>query len=363
MAIVNPLDKSGLIDITGSLDSVRYPYGVFTKTGLFTPEYVTQHQIIAQIDDRGLGKMTGFTSLRERDAMRTAKQKRKGVALTIPALKIVEEVTWEDFAGIVADWSTLTPEAREETLNEVVLDRFERMDMAMTQNKEYMAMTAAKGAMRDPADGSIWVDMNDVLGTTRITHPLDLTDANLDIISWAIELKAKLQKASKVGSVIPVVDVFVNSADLQAINMHASIAPLRANLLTGLGAGGVATASNILYSTVNLTENGITEILDLKNGVRFMTYPATFTQYDGDVVDLTPEGSAFTVLRGLRDLYRVAYAPAPYLSKLGSRGTEDFVWRTDVKHDQQFEVGHESYPLYYMTQPALAADIVITKAP
>lgn len=360
--IVNPLDQSGLIDITGSITTVRYPYGAFTKTGLFTPEYVTSHQIIVQLDDKGLGKMTGFTSLRERDAMRTTKQKRKFTALTIPALKIVEEVTWEDFANIVADWSALTPEAREATLNEVILDRFERMDEAMTQNKEYMAVTAAQGAMRDPADGSIWVDMNAVLGTTRLTATLDLTDPNLDLLSWAVNLKAQLQRASKVGAVIPVVDIFVDSVDIQAIQQHPSIAALRANLLTGLGVQGVTASYDILYSAQNLTAHGISEVFDLKNGVRFVTYPAQFTRYDGTVVDVTPVGKGFTVLRGMRDLYRVAFAPAPYLSKLGQRGQEDFVWQTPVKLDQQLEVGHESYPVYYMTQPELSMDITIVKA-
>jgi len=357
--IVNPLDQSQFIDITGAFKQVQYPYGAFSKTGLFSPEYVTTRSIIAEVDTKGLGKMTGFTSLRERDAMRTSKEYRKAVPLAIPHMKIAESITYEDLANKVANWQSLTQGARDITVQDATLDRLERMSLALTQNMEYIALTAAQGIMRDPRDGSEVANMFDVLGVTRLTETLDLTDTTIDLFSWAQQLKARLQRASKVSPVIPVIDIVVDPADMQKITAHPSLAALRSNLLFGTGAAGVGLASTLLYSTLSLTQHGISEVFDLGNGVRFITYPVSFTRYDGTVVEASVAGKAFTVLRGVSDLYRSVYAPAPYFSYLGQVAQETYAWRTPIKHDQQFEVLLETSPLFYMTQPELSVDITV----
>lgn len=360
--IVNPLDQSQFIDITGAFKQVQYPYGAFSKTGLFSPEFVTSRSIIAEVDVRGLGKMTGFTSLRERDAMRTTKEYKKAVPLAIPHMKLAESITYEDLANKVANWQSLAPEAREITVQDATLDRLERMSLALTQNMEYIAYTASQGIMLDPKDGSEVANMFDVLGVTRLTETLDLTDTSLDLFSWSLALKARLQRASKVSPVIPMIDIVVDSEDMQKITAHPSLAALRANLLFGQGSAGVGLSSTLLYSTLNLTANGISEVFDLGNGVRFITYPSSFTRFDGEVVPATEAGKAFTVLRGVRDLYRSVYAPAPYFSYLGQVAQETYAYRTPIKNDQQFEVLLETSPLFYMTQPELSVDITVVSA-
>lgn len=358
--IVNPLDPSQFIDITGAFKEVQYPYGAFSKTGLFTPEYVTSRSVIAEVDNRGLGKMTGFTSLRERDAMRTAKEYRKAVPLAIPHMKIAESVTYEDLANKVANWQSLNQTDRGITIQDATLDRLERMSLALTQNMEYIAFTAAQGVMLDPADGSEVANMFDVLGVTRLTATLDLTDTTLDIFSWSQALKAQIQRASKTTPVIPTIDIVVDPEDMQKITAHPSLAALRSNLLFGTGSAGVGLSSTLLYSTLNLTTHGISEVFDLGNGIRFITYPTYFTRYDGTVVPATTAGSAFTVLRGVPDLYRSVYAPAPYFSYLGTVARETYAWRTPIIHDQHFEVLLETSPLFYMSQPELSVDITVT---
>lgn len=361
--IVNPKDSSQFIDITGAFKQVQYPYGAFSKTGLFSPEFVTTRAIIAEVDNRGLGKMTGFTSLRERDAMRTTKEYRKAVALSIPHMKLAESITYEDLANKVANWQSLTQGDREITVQDATLDRLERMSLALTQNMEYVALTAAQGIMRDPKDGSAVADMFDILGVSRLTETLDLTDPSLDLFSWSLALKAKLQRASKVSPVIPMIDIVVDSKDMQKITAHPSLAALRANLLFGQGSAGVGLSSTLLYSSLNLTTHGISEVFDLGNGVRFITYPTHFTRYDGTVVEATVVGRAFTVLRGVPDLYRSVYAPAPYFSYLGQVAQETYAYRTPIKNDQQFEVLLETSPLFYMTQPELSVDISVITIP
>lgn len=357
--IVNPLNTSRLIDVTDAFNTVAYPYGAFSKTGLYTPDYLNTTTAIAQVDQNGLGKMTGFTSREERNGFRTAKKRNKAIALAIPHIKIEESITYEDFAGRIASWDGLTAVAQEATVQDATLDRLDRMSLAMTQNIEYLALSASRGVMLNPEDGEEHTNMFDILGYDKVTETLDLTSQTLDVLAWSVKLKESLQKRNRVSPVIPTVDILVNSADMQAIQSHPSLSVLRANLLVGGGLAGLGVASKLLYSQTVLTDNGVGQVFDLGNGVRFITYPASFTRYDGTVVEATTQGTAHTILRGVSGLYRVAYAPAPYFSQLGSVGSEVYAWRTPITNDQQFNVGIESSPLFYMSQPDLAVEIKI----
>ena len=359
--IANPLNGSRFIDVTESFETVAYPYGAFSKTGLYTVEPVTQRTVIADVTMTDYGKMSGFNSVRERDADRTAKTVQKAVTFAIPHMKLVESITYENFEGRVANFNGLTDAERAITINDETLDRLERMSLTMTQNHEYMAVEAAKGVLRDPRDGTAYLDMVANLGVVRLTETLNLASPTLDILAWAVALKTKIQRANKVSPVVPVVDIVVTNADLQAISTHASIAPLRANLITGTGRAGLALAQDLLYSETSLTAHGVSQVFDLGNGVRFITYPNVFTRQDGTNVEVTTNGKGFTVLRGVRGLYKAVAAPAPYFSQLGAKGSETYAWRTPIQHDQHFEVGLESSVAYYMTQPELSVDVTITK--
>ena len=99
--IVNPLNSSRFIDVTESFETVAYPYGAFSKTGLYTVEPVTQRTVIADVTMTDYGKMSGFNSVRERDADRTAKTVKKAVTFAIPHMKLVESITYENFEGRV----------------------------------------------------------------------------------------------------------------------------------------------------------------------------------------------------------------------------------------------------------------------
>lgn len=358
--IVPQLDPNTFVDVTAPYNEVRYETGAFAETGLYTPEFVKQTTIVAKINDSGLGKMTGFNSRRERDADRTAKSQEKFVPLHIPHIKIVEAVTYEDLAEkISGNWIDLKPEEKEMTIGEATVDRQARMSIAMAENHEYLAYFAAQGVLLDPRDGTEKLNMFSALDVTRLTHPLDLTDVNLDLIAWSKALRGKIQRANKTSPTIPTIDIIVDEADMAAIAGHASIQALRSQLITGTGS--LAVAQNLLWSTQELTKHGIVDVFDIGGGVRFVTYPKDFVREDGTVVNATAEGSAFTVLRGTSGIYRSVFAPAPYFSTLGKVGSKFYSWRTPIVNDQHFQVGVETSPLYYMAQPELSVDIQITK--
>lgn len=362
VATANPLNTSRRIDIVEAYNTVAYPYGVFSKTGLFESQPVSTTTIMAKVTQDGLGTMTGFTSRTERDAMRVSKQKQKAVALEIPYIKQASAVTYEDFAMRVGDWTNLTPETQELTINDVTLDRIYQMSLSMSQNMEYLALNATKGLVLDPYDGDVYANLFDTFGYTKVTETLDLTSADLDIFAWSVALKEGIQKRNRVSAVVPTVDILVDTKDMQAIQSHPSIALLRASLLAGTGLSGIQNQSKALYAENVLSEHGVSQVFDLQNGVRFITYPATFTRMDRTSASATVEGTAHTVVRGVSGLYKVAYAPAPYLSQLGKLGQPTYAWRTPVQDDQRFELLVESSPLYYMTQPDLAVEITIKKS-
>lgn len=358
--IIPQLDPNTFVDVTTAYNEVRYETGAFAETGLFEAEYVKQTTIVAKINDSGLGKMTGFNSRRERDADRTAKATEKFVPLHIPHIKIVEAVTYEDLAEKVSgDWIGLKAEEKEKTIADATVDRQARISIAMAENHEYLAYFAAQGILLDPRDGSEKLNMFSALEVTRLTAALDLTDPDLDLITWTKALRGQIQRANKTSPTIPTIDIIVDEADMQAIAGHVSVQALRSNLIAGTG--NLSVAQNLLWSTQELTRHGIVDVFDLGGGVRFVTYPKDFVREDGTVVPATVAGKAFTVLRGTRGIYRSVFAPAPYFSTMGKVGTKFYAWRTPIVNDQHFQVGVETSPLYYMAQPELSVDVTITK--
>lgn len=359
--IVNPLQISRFIDVTDDFqEGLTWKYGAFTRTGLFNAEGITTTHLIAKVDQQGRGKMTGFTSRQERDADRVARRTGKNVAMQTPHIKIVDAVTYEDLENHVV-YSNMQPKLLEEEVTEATIKRMEEMSDSMQQNLEYLAVTACQGRMRDPYDGSVYADYFEMFGKTQTTVTLDLTDPSLDIISWSRNfVKTPLTKANTLSPSIPTIDIFVTNEDLAEIEKHPSLTALRASLAIGQGLAGLNTLGS-LSSKIEWDAHGITSVLDLGNGVRFVTYPQNFYNMAGEVVDIVEEGEGFTVLRGVKGLYQARFAPAPYFPYLNSKGTETLALMTPVKLDQEVELVLESSPLYYITNPELCYKVVIKK--
>lgn len=352
---INPIDVTQLVDIGEILQEVTYPFGMFADTGLYEERGIVGTTVLQTVRDTDNHTMTGTTSRRERDADRVGRQRSKVRPIATTSFKIVDAIHYEDLADQIREWGQLS----QTTVQDAIIERVRAMNLAMQQNREYCAFTAAQGIMLDPRDGSEVADMVDITGQARLTDTWDLTDANFDVAAKISEVRRRLALANIYGGAIRNVDIFVTPEVFSAIVSHPSIQTIWS--LANQGNRGLIDNATP-YSIPRLTEHGLVDWFEY-NGVRILVYPQDFRRMDQTAVPALAANKGFTVVRGLSGLYKARFSPAPYFSKMGMVGQKDFVWQTPIKNDQEIQVGHECYPVYYMEQPALSMDITFDITP
>lgn len=358
----NSLDPRTLITIDDAvLNEIPVQFGRFDNSGLFAKSGITTQDYGFQFSPLTDDKMTGATSRLERDAWKVSQAKKKRVALSGASFKLTDSVQYEDLAFRVNDWQALDPMAREMTVAEAVAEKLPVMLRAMQQNKEYLALTALQGVMKDPEDGSDLINMLTVTGASRLTHTIDLT-ATTGVIAAITALVNKVQAAQVYGSGFTGLEVVVADDVFSKLANHPEIIAIYENAMSGRGQEYIN--SPWLSGRVNEKNRSIYGFVQslVINGVTFTTYSQKFKRFDNSLVDAVASGKGFTVLQGATGLYQAKFVPAPYISMLGTQGQEMYVWQTPVKDDTHFEIYAESHPLYFMQQPELSVDITFTIA-
>lgn len=352
----NKLDPRALIDISGTLDEMQKQYGRFNFSGLFKKEGITTQDFGFQYTPAEQNKMTGATSRLERDAWKVSKEKKKRVSLSGAQYKLTDAVQYEDLAFRVNNWDALDVTAREGTIAEAVGEKLVSMQRTMEQNQEYSVFTAMQGVQRDAEDGSVLIDMLKNTGATRLTATIDLT-ATTGVRSQINALIKQVQVNQTYGSGFTGLEIIVADNVFDKLASNPEIIAMYEAAYTGRGQeyinspwlnGKVNDLTRSLYGFVR------TLVID---GVTFTTYSQQFVRWDAKAVDAVPENKGFAVIQGVQGLYQAKFVPAPYISLLGSKGQENYVWQTPIKDDTHFEVYHESHGMYFMQQPELSVDI------
>lgn len=352
----NELDLKNLIDISETLVETTKQFGRYNHSGLFRKEGVTTQDVGFMRTKAPKTKMTGATSRLERDAWKVDSGKKDRVGLGTASYKLTDSVQYEDLAFRVNNWADIDPTAREKTVGEAVSEKLVGMQRTMEQNQEYSVFTAMQGVQRDTADGEALVDMFEVLGTTRLTKTIDLTQST-GVLQAINELTNQLIETQTYGSGFSAIEIIVADDVMTALTSHPELITLYESAMTGRGMEYVN--SPFLSGRVNdLNRNlyGFVRKFDI-NGVTFSTYPQKFRNYLGEAVDAIPNGKGFTTIHGVAGLYQAKFVPAPYLPLLGSKGQENYVWQTPVKDNTHFELYQESHGAYFMQEPTLSVDL------
>lgn len=352
----NKLDPRALIDISGVLEDSVKQYGRFNYSGLYAKDGIVTQDFGFQYKDPNDNKMTGSTSRVERNAWKVSGNKNKRASLSGSSYKVYDAVQYEDLAFRVNNWDALDPAAREKTIGEAVFEKLELLQRTMEQNQEYSVFTSMQGKQLDAEDGSVLIDMYDTLGLTRQAVTIDLTQPT-GVLSAITNLTNQLKRLQTYGSGFTGIEIPVADDVMDKLTTHPELIALYEASYTGRGREYID--SPWLNGKINdLTKSlyGFVRTIVI-NGVTFTTYSEQFKRFDGDVVNALESGKGFTVLHGVRGLYQAKFVPAPYISMLGTKGQENYVWQTPIKDDTHFEIYHESHGMYFMQQPELSIDL------
>jgi len=104
---------------------------------------------------------------------------------------------------------------------------------------------------------------------------------------------------------------------------------------------------------------GVVDVFEHK-GIRFFSYDAVFNQPDGTEVRAFGSSSGvslqegYTIVRGMRNVYRAFYGPAYSLTDANKPGTEMYLREYRDPKDKFLEMELEMSPLFVLTRPLVS---------
>lgn len=350
MAVTRQLANGNrLIDWTDEIKNVGSQFGFISNSGLFNLKGTSQDAIQFEKSDYQI-TLLQERSRRQRDTQKLSPRESDVYSLALPYFKVSDYITREDIQGYVQRGTDMTPE----TAANIRMDKIEVMRQSYDMTKEYMQLSAVKGLSITPS-GRVVANMFDMFGLTQETITWTLSNPDFDVIKACRELKTKLVKSLRTGGTIRAVEVMVGTAFFDALIAHPQVVNVHLQM---------AKPDRAYYLDGGATyeQFGVSNVFEFQ-GIRFMTYDATFnvTQADGSVVvqDAIGAGEGHTLIRGVNDLFRGYYGNSNKFSGANQVGSELYLYEWDMPKDEGIEMEMEFSHLYFPTQPQTLKKLVL----
>lgn len=360
MAITRQLANGNkLTDWTEEVNEIDNQYGAINAANLFSGQGVSQESIVF---DKEITTTTLIPRTDRRGGKQSAGKDRKiqTFSLALPYFNHVDYVTPQDIQGHRMPG---TPDAAE-TLGNVIATKLEDMRMSVDQTKEFMKMQALKGISIDP-DGGVLANMFNEFGVTQTTIDFDLGTDTTDIDLKIAELKRTVAKNAKSGGRVGRIEVMVSPEFFDALVNHPKIREAYLYYQVANNRSDAVRADLARFETW-----GVVDTFEHK-GVLFWSYDAEFNLDDGDQTETTIRGVGqvggigddgnvkvgYTIVNGMRGLYRGYFGPSNNLSGANSVGQEVFAYQYRDPKDKYHEMELEMSPLYIMMKPQLSVKL------
>lgn len=344
MPITRAIDNANrLIDWTPEINEVENQYGVINGLGLFSESGTSQTAIIF---DKLQHEITLLPQVNRGAGSSTYGKDRdvETFALALPYFKHSEFLTNEDVQG----WRQPGMPHSEEALASARAKKIEDMRLAADQTREYMLINAIKGVTKSP-DGKTVANMFTEFGVVQKSIDFDLGTSGTDVDSKIAELKRYIQKNAKTGGAITGLDVMVDSSFFDKLISHPNI---RESYIYYQNAG----RQNLRDDLSRYFAWGVSDVFEHR-GVRFWTYDATFNLPNGTTENALETDTGFSIVRGVRDLYRGFNGPSAKLSGANVVGRPMFLHSYADPKDEFEEFQLEMAPLFFMSKPLLSVKV------
>lgn len=360
MAITRQLANGNKVtDWTEEVLEVDNQYGAINGAGYFAGQGVSTESIV-------FDKQTSTTSLIPRTDRRAGPQsagkdrKVETFSLALPYFNHVEYVTPQDIQG---HRKPGTPDGVE-SLGSVIATKLEDMRLAADQTTEFMKIQAMKAVSIDP-DGGVLANMFDEFGVTQTVIDFDLDNPAADVDLKIAELKRTVAKNAKAGGRVGRIEVMVSPEFFDKLVNHAKMREAY------LYYSANPKSDTVRADLATFESWGVVDTFEHK-GLLFWSYDAEFNIDNGDGTETTVRGVGqtsgigsdgqvdvgYTIVNGMRGLYRGYFGPANTLSGANTVGSEMFAYQYRDPKDKYHEMELEMSPLYIMTKPQLSVKVI-----
>lgn len=329
---------NSVVEWTDAINEVENQYGLLNSEGIFETRSTSQTAIIF---DKFTHEITLLPDADRKSRNGSYGKDRKVETFSLPLAFFdhKENITPDDIQG----WRRPGSPDEAEALDRVRVEKLTDCRLAVDQTIEYMKIQAIKGVTTTPS-GTVLADMFTEFNITLKEIDFDLGDSNTDVNAKIAELKRHIGANLKGAGPLRGIDVLVSNSFFDALVNHTQVRSAFLNY-----------ASNVRYqeSLSRFQPWGVMDVFEYQ-GVRFMTYAATFNMPDGtteDAFDDSDGGEGYAVPRA-KGLFRGFYGPSNKLSGANQPGREMFAWEYRDPRDEFHEIQVQTAPLFFVTKPA-----------
>ena len=343
--VINPNDRSKVVDRTDSLIQIPNTVGITNALGLFTPTYSTQKTVEVVRTKRG------STLLEDRNwderNQTIAGRDRDSLLLKIPHFPADDAITPNDIDGVVSA-NSMAEAAELESVANVRADKMFDLREAHGLTLEAARMQLITGGTVYAPNGTVSTNYYTEFGITReeiVTSLATSTDPRADFADAKKAVRAGLT-GGQAGTVRAFV-VLASDSYFQALLMNSYVTDAMKYVDNGqalsvlLGQGGAAVPGlDARFESVTLF--GITWI---------NAGAAGYENAAGTFVPFVPEGDAYMLPVGVRDMFKTYFAPANRFGTINRRAQGSYWYEYMNEKDDIIEIMTEQNFLNALLNP------------
>lgn len=354
MAVTRSLSNgSTVVDWTEEVNEIPNQYGLLNGMGLFNGQGVATESILFD-KDTSTTTMIPQVNRRQGTGFKNKERTLETFSIALPYFKHIDAI----FPADVQGWRMGGTPDQAEDLPNVRMEKMEDMKRNADQTREYMKISAIKGATIDPEGTSI-VNMFTEFGVSQKTVDFALGTSTTKIDEKIAEVKRYVAKNAKMGGAVGKIEVPCSPEFFDALTQHPNMIAAY-NYYQNSG-------KQLNREDLSMYESwGIVDVFEHK-GVKFFAYDAVFNQPDGTEVRAFGTNSTaitkqegYSIVKGQRGLYRAYFGPANTLSGANKPGSEYFLHEYRDPKDKFLELELEMAPLYFLTKPLVSVKCYTT---
>lgn len=341
--VINPNDRSKVVDRTDSLIQIPNTVGITNALGLFTPQYSTQKTVEVVRVKRG------STLLEDRNwderNQTIAGRSRDSLLLKIPHFPADDAITPNDIDGIVSA-NSMAEAAELESVANVRADK-------MFDLREAHGLTLEAARMQLITDGTVYapngtVDINyyTEFGITReeiVTGLAASTDPRGDFDDAKAAVRAGLSAGDR--SRIRRFVVLASDSYFRALKMNAYVTDAMKAV------SGTQSSNALLGLLDSLPSDASFEYIDVFGILFINAGVAGYENAAGTFVPFVPEGDAYMMPAGVRDMFKTYFAPANRFGTINKRAQGSYWYEYMNDKDDIIEIMTEQNFLNALLAP------------
>ena len=338
---------STVVDWDVEVNEIDNQYGLFNGLGLFDSKGVATETVLF---DKNTITVTMIPQTSRRQGNKTYGKDRKleTFSLTLPFFEHGDAI----FPADVQGWRKGGSPDQAEDLPNVRMQKMEDMRFNADQTNEYMKVNAIKGITIDP-EGNTLANMFTEFDVTQKTIDFDLGTNATNIDLKISELKRYIAKNAKAGGALGTIEVACSPEFFDALTTHPNM----------IAAYNYYQNSGPQLNRDNLASYEKWGVVDSfrHKGMTFYSYDAVFTKPNGDSVrafgtdvSAITKQEGYSIVKGMRGLYRGWFGPANTLSGVNTVGSEMYLREYRDPKDKFIELELEMSPLFVLTKPQVS---------